>query len=134
MNLLFLMKYFEVGGQEVVTSVLAEGFAKQGHNTESHLPHYTGKNRQADRGAAPYICKKQAVCFRNYFRKVIYITTATLFVIRIFSEPCLGYHYRFGQCSGRSYFFRNPLHDIKHVCRTSRNSDNRHKPAGGGKL
>lgn len=78
--------------------------------------------------------KKQAVCFRNYFRKVIYITTATLFVIRIFSEPCLGYHYRFGQCSGRSYFFRNPLHDIKHVCRTSRNSDNRHKPAGGGKL
>ena len=71
--------------------------------------------------------------FRNYFRKVIYITTATLFVIRIFSEPCLGYHYRFGQCSGRSYFFRNPLHDIKHVCRTSRNSDNRHKPAGGGK-
>lgn len=32
MNLLFLMKYFEVGGQEVVTSVLAEGFAKQGHN------------------------------------------------------------------------------------------------------
>ena len=26
------MKYFEVGGQEVVTSVLAEGFAKQGHN------------------------------------------------------------------------------------------------------
>ena len=105
--------------------------AKQGHNTESHLPHYTGKNRQADRGAAPYICKKQAVCFRNYFRKVIYITTATLFVIRIFSEPCLGYHYRFGQCSGRSYFFRNPLHDIKHVCRTSRNSDNRHKPAGG---
>lgn len=77
--------------------------------------------------------KKQAVCFRNYFRKVIYITTATLFVIRIFSEPCLGYHYRFGQCSGRSYFFRNPLHDIKHVCRTSRNSDNRHKPAGGGK-
>lgn len=27
--------------------------------------------------------------------------------------------------------FRNPLHDIKHVCRTSRNSDNRHKPAGG---
>lgn len=78
--------------------------------------------------------KKQAVCFRNYFQKVIYITTATLFVIRIFSEPCLGYHYRFGQCSGRSYFFRNPLHDIKHVCRTSRNSDNRHKPAGGGKL
>ena len=68
-----------------------------------------------------------------YFRKVIYITTATLFVIRIFSEPCLGYHYRFGQCSGRSYFFRNPLHDIKHVCRTSRNSDNRHKPASGGR-
>ena len=26
------MKYFEVGGQEVVTSVLAEGFTKQGHN------------------------------------------------------------------------------------------------------
>ena len=33
--------------------------AKQGHNTESHLPHYTGKNRQADRGAAPYICKNK---------------------------------------------------------------------------
>ena len=55
-----------------------------------------------------HICKKQAVCFRNYFRKVIYITTATLFVIRIFSEPCLGYHYRFGQCSGRSYFLGIP--------------------------
>ena len=68
-----------------------------------------------------------------YFRKVIYITTATLFVIRLFSEPCPGSHYRFGQRSGRSYFFRNPLHDIKHVCRTSRNSDNRHKPAGGGR-
>lgn len=26
------MKYFEVGGQEVVTSVLAESFTKQGHN------------------------------------------------------------------------------------------------------
>ena len=41
--------------------------AKQGHNTESHLPHYTGKNRQADRGTAPHVCKKQAVCFKYYF-------------------------------------------------------------------
>lgn len=32
MNLLFLMKYFEVGGQEVITSVLTESFTRQGHN------------------------------------------------------------------------------------------------------
>lgn len=32
MEILFLMKYFEVGGQEVVTSVLADKFSKQGHH------------------------------------------------------------------------------------------------------
>lgn len=31
MGILFLMKCFEVGGQEVVTSVLADNFSKQGH-------------------------------------------------------------------------------------------------------
>lgn len=31
MNILFLMKVFEVGGQEVVTSVLADTFVKRGH-------------------------------------------------------------------------------------------------------
>ena len=32
MNILFLMKVFEVGGQEVVTLTLAESFVKHGHN------------------------------------------------------------------------------------------------------
>ena len=32
MNILFLMKVFEVGGQEVVTSTLAHGFTAHGHH------------------------------------------------------------------------------------------------------
>ena len=32
MNILFLMKVFEVGGQEVVTATLAKAFTKHGHN------------------------------------------------------------------------------------------------------
>ena len=32
MNILFLMKVFEVGGQEVVTSTLAQSFVSHGHS------------------------------------------------------------------------------------------------------
>ena len=32
MNILFLMKAFEVGGQEVVTSTLAQSFVSHGHS------------------------------------------------------------------------------------------------------
>lgn len=48
MNILFLLKSFEIGGLEVVTSVLANKFSEEGHNVVLWA-FYEGKTSLADR-------------------------------------------------------------------------------------
>ena len=48
MNILFLLKSFEIGGLEVVTSVLANKFTSEGHNV-TLWAFYEGKTSLADR-------------------------------------------------------------------------------------
>ena len=103
MNILFLMKVFEVGGQEVVTATLADSFVKHGHHvviasfkqpnemmmkrTNSDVTFYTIGKFEYSHGN---VCTLRRILVDNHIEIVINQWGLPFIPIRVINKACKG--------------------------------------------